>query len=65
MGDVKRSSDVRKGSFEGVGYRVERQVPINATALTGRLRVLKLLGRRNEEFVVAQYLLLAHPCQTA
>lgn len=51
--------------FEGAGYRVERQVPINATALTGRLRVLKLLGRRNEEFVVAQYLLLAHPCQTA
>jgi len=48
--------------FERNGYRVERQEPINVGGSTGKWRVLRLLGRRSEEFLAAQYVLVARPC---
>ena len=41
--------------FEKAGLLVERCEPITRTQPAGRLRVLRLMGRRNEEFLTIQY----------
>lgn len=47
--------------FEQAGYRVEQQDAINFTELGGKARLLNLLGRRKEQFLAEQYVLLAVP----
>jgi 2-polyprenyl-3-methyl-5-hydroxy-6-metoxy-1,4-benzoquinol methylase len=46
--------------FEASGFRVESITPLTTTRLTSpKLRAMRILGRRKEEFLVIQYGLLA------
>lgn len=47
--------------FEGSGFNVERQEPINFSRLTGKANLFRLLGSRKEEFTAEQYAILARP----
>jgi 2-polyprenyl-3-methyl-5-hydroxy-6-metoxy-1,4-benzoquinol methylase len=44
-----------KELLQNAGYTVERCEPLSMTPLTGRLKLLKLLGSRREQFLTLQY----------
>lgn len=47
--------------FVDAGYDVEHQVVVNITPMGGLLHLLRLIGRRREEFLAEQYVVVARP----